>query len=78
MCMMALNPQPTIFAPNPSLIAHHYLGAIDMAHNRLMFLTDTARILLREHGTRRAAAFLRDNRVSFEAALWILARAGGR
>ena len=49
-----------------------------MAHNRLMYLTDTARILLREHGTRRAAAFLRDNRVSFEAALWILARAGGR
>lgn len=48
-----------------------------MSHNRLMHLTETARILLREHGTRRAAAFLRDNRVSVEAAVWILARAGG-
>ena len=49
-----------------------------MSHSRLLALVETARILTREHGTRRAAAFLRDNRVSFEAALWILARAGAK
>ena len=49
-----------------------------MSNNRLMQLVETARLLTREHGTRRAAAFLRDNRVSFEAALWILARAGAK
>jgi len=49
-----------------------------MRHNRLMYLIDTAQLLTKEHGTRRAAAFLRDNRVSFEAALWILARVGAK
>ena len=42
---------------------------------RLQYLVATARLMVRECGTRRAAAFLRDNRVSVEAALWILARA---